>query len=390
MLNIVIKGEQMTLGVIYGPNKNDRDFFMDIEKQIQQWGNKCILGGDYNTILSQERGPANLDCIASDWIPNLQNSNIINGWINRGLLIDPFRSLYPEEREVSYVSFKGEVDREGGRKTGRTRLDFFLISPEYIDWVDKVRYEDRLGADFNHKEVIMKLGRNRSTGRRIIYDSTLEDEMATYVGIMAVYDSIEHNLVDKDEGLNNNLVQLNILMREKTDDIIRRKEKVELNIQTTMERLPGLSTLLDNEIECSYKVLYETIMNDLKNRLGYVQDRIKIESKLMRDRLVQREEYMADTFGEESQQQLDVRAEILCLDDVNLKQRANKFRDFLRVNNEKATKAFCKLSKEGGYSDDIYKIRKESGEAFNNNTDRGRHIEEYYGGIYKKKGRKFN
>lgn len=113
-----------------------------------------------------------------------------------------------------------------------------------------------------------------------------------------------------------------------TNDIVRQKETNEQNILTIVGRLPELYNLLDNEMQCNYRVLYETIKNDLKNRLGRAQDRIKVEENLKRDRLVQREEYMAKTFGEESQQRLDIRAEILRMDDVKLKQRATKFRDF--------------------------------------------------------------
>jgi hypothetical protein len=44
----------------------------------------------------------------------------------------------------------------------------------------------------------------------------------------------------------------------------------------------------------------------------------------------------------------DEREKLLQFDDINLKERATRFKEFLDVNNEKATKAFCRLSKEGG------------------------------------------
>ncbi len=76
------------------------------------WGNKCIIGGDFNTIICQTNGNANLDGEGEGRIPNLQNSKVINKWIDDNLLVDPFRVLYPELKEISYLSFR----KEGGGK----------------------------------------------------------------------------------------------------------------------------------------------------------------------------------------------------------------------------------------------------------------------------------
>jgi exonuclease III len=61
MLDLVIKGKRITLGVVYGPNSNDVPFFRDIEQKIAQWGNECIIGGDFNTIICRDAGMENLD-----------------------------------------------------------------------------------------------------------------------------------------------------------------------------------------------------------------------------------------------------------------------------------------------------------------------------------------
>ncbi len=75
-------------------------------------------------------------------VPNLQNSYILNRWIDEGMVIDPYRALYPDAKEISYVSFRGRNERGGGANFGKTRLDFFLISPDMVDWVKGVKYED--------------------------------------------------------------------------------------------------------------------------------------------------------------------------------------------------------------------------------------------------------
>jgi exonuclease III len=61
MVDMSVKGSRLTVGVVYGPNGNDVGFYKEIERAVNQWGNAVILGGDFNTILSEEAGPDNLD-----------------------------------------------------------------------------------------------------------------------------------------------------------------------------------------------------------------------------------------------------------------------------------------------------------------------------------------
>ncbi len=44
---------------------------------------------------------------------------------------------------------------------GTTRLDFYLISESVLGDTRLVVYEDRLGTDFDHKEVTLKLGKSK-------------------------------------------------------------------------------------------------------------------------------------------------------------------------------------------------------------------------------------
>jgi hypothetical protein len=101
--------------------------------------------------------------------------------------------------------------------------------------------------------------------------------------------------------------------------------------------------------------------------------------------LIERTVYMENTFGVDSYQAFEQRETLLRYDDVKLKERATKFRDFLDCNNERTTKAFCRLSKEGGFSDDLSQIRDEQGGDFDNMADRGEHIRKFYENLYKKK-----
>jgi hypothetical protein len=104
------------LEVVYGPNIADRGFHRLIESKIRQWGNMVVLGGDFNTILCRKNGAQNVDRIGAWRVPIIQNLNIINGWIDEGILIDLYRGLYPEASKghIIHVSFKGRDEPGGG------------------------------------------------------------------------------------------------------------------------------------------------------------------------------------------------------------------------------------------------------------------------------------
>jgi hypothetical protein len=114
MLEILIREVRLTLGVVYGPNYTDRGFYQMVEDKIRQWGNQVVFGGDFNTIICRDSGTQNIDWDRAGRVPNFQNSNIINGWIEDGLLLNPFRTLYHEMREICYVSIRGRDERGGG------------------------------------------------------------------------------------------------------------------------------------------------------------------------------------------------------------------------------------------------------------------------------------
>jgi hypothetical protein len=79
---------------------------------------------------------------------------------------------------------------------------------------------------------------------------------------------------------------------------------------------------------------------------------------------------MSRVFGENSLQRLEVKDEILRCDDAELKENAIRFKDFLDMNNERATSAFCRLSKEGGLCDDLSQIRDGGGNKFSSKENR--------------------
>jgi hypothetical protein len=166
---------------------------------------------------------------------------------------------------------------------------------------------------------------------------------------------------------------------------ISRLATVERSIETTTNRLPEMSVILESEFSCNFRQLYEVTLMNLKNRLVALQKKRILEGREERNAIIDRIRYMETKFGEDSLQAGDEKEKLLRFDDVKLKERATTFREFLDVNNEKATRVFCKLSKEGGVCDNQEVIRNANGEVFGSGKDHNEYIRKYYEGVYKKR-----
>ncbi len=72
-------------------------------------------------------------------------------------------------------------------------------------------------------------------------------------------------------------------------------------------------------------------------------------------------------------------------DSRELKKETDKYLEFLRENNEKPTRGFCKLGKNVSTVDDIDQILDADGNAFSNLEGREKHITGFYRNLYSKR-----
>jgi len=394
LLKLKIKGVMCTVGSVYGPNENNPLFFENLRASIINWNLPYIIGGDFNTILDQTPGDFNLDRIGGGRVPNPRNADVINNWILDGNCFDPFRSLYPEQKEISYVPFRIE---RGGVPYGKNRLDFFLVGEDIINLVRKVKYEGKMSFDFDHKMVSLWLGKKKSGNKINVFNSTLDHVLAGKIGIISIYDCINNHLTHRSDELAGYIGNFMHMTQEYYDVEAAMYNSVNPDIckhrlTTLLERmdleltgLPAIDGLLAMEFASDFKNLYESISSNLKLSLVELQNRQKEVSRLEREILLGKVQRMERNFGIESEQFSDAISKLNIFDDKVLKNNANKFRDFILTNNEKPTKAFCLLGKENNLVDDIEQIKGANGEDFLDEKARENFIRRFYGELYKKK-----
>jgi len=189
-LQISIKNKKYLLGCVYGPNKNDVGFFTKIREICEGQNREYIIGGDFNTVIDDRAGDLSLDRMGNGQCPNPKNLEYIQKWLREGRAKEPFRLIYPDRVEYSYISFRRV------NNFGKNRLDFFMISDGLLQEVDNVVYEDRLGRDFDHREVNLKLGKKGGVRKERIFTDTIRNPLSKYVGMLATLDVLnEHRMV---------------------------------------------------------------------------------------------------------------------------------------------------------------------------------------------------
>ena len=135
-------------------------------------------------------------------------------------------------------------------------------------------------------------------------------------------------------------------------------------IHEIIDNLPGVEEMLRGDFSCNKKSLYEVMIMGLKNRLIGVQVQAEKMEKAGRKQLVSIREMYERLEGKNSAGWLEANEAILNMDDLKVKRRAGKFREFLENNNEKPTKIFLRLGKEKSGDDDITQIRDDRGGGF--------------------------
>jgi hypothetical protein len=77
-----------------------------------------------------------------------------------------------------------------------------------------VKYKEKMGSDFDHKMVIIKMGSKGKPNQKTIFHSTLQHTISFHTGIISIYDSLNNHLVERNEHLAHCLGRALVKIRE--------------------------------------------------------------------------------------------------------------------------------------------------------------------------------
>ena len=390
---------EITIGSIYGPNINDNiPVFDDLNAQINSIKKELIvLGGDWNCTWDCRDVGSNIDCFEMASIPSKRRSEKLRELCNACNITDPFRCLYPNRKDFTYVPAVREY-------SNRSRLDYFLISENIINKVQDCKISSSLlNSCFDHKMVYLNFGKKIGPLKnKQIRSSFINDIMLGYsVKTAACECYIQHSVLDANfTEAQKNTILLNIgaifaliddINNTKSNYIGRNTTELEIlslegkisNLSELVEDLPDTAFLESLALSSNPEFFFEALCCSmrtwaLKQQSETFKYRMKKELNLKKELKRLKTDYTRN-----SNEISLLEAELTNILDFNMRSELSELKKFEQLNAEKITPYFINLAKSTKNEDSLEQITNDDGIAFENTDDRSEHIVKSFESLYK-------
>jgi exonuclease III len=191
-LEMEILNQRINIGLIYGPNNNDPNFFINLENFLRNPSNgPTILGGDFNTTWDDRQVNVNLDTHAMQNIPSIFRTNKLRELCTTYELIDPYRALYPNKKDYTFIP--SAVDN-----LNRSRIDMFLINVRLLPYVKNCLISPGLlTAHFDHKCISLNFKSKIGIKNYPVKNCILKEEEVNWQVKSSVIETyIQHATID--------------------------------------------------------------------------------------------------------------------------------------------------------------------------------------------------
>jgi exonuclease III len=399
LARLLVDGESIVLGSVYGPNSIDREFFHNLKtKLIEITDNNSIpaaVAGDWNCTYSADPAEANIDILNMRDLPNITHSRLLSDLCTELDMVDPYRLLHYNKIEFTYTPRSEAM-------TNKSRLDFFLTSSSLIDSIDSCNISEGLQNKlFDHKAVTLTLNRTRckKIKRPFISNKVLSSEILELVVNSTVAETyVQHaenlNEYAKDSALRRIghvkmlIANLGIDYRYRPglnpsiEDIERREALLQQGrLAIELLNIPWLETI---ELNTGIDLFMEVLINNIRNEVTSFQSFfLKEKNQGIKDVISNLRElkanYRANT---EIIKQLE--SELNDILDSDIRAELENYDWFEHISCEKMSPRFLNLAKTAKIQGSISNIRKEDGSNFSSDPERNSFVREYFSKIYRK------
>jgi len=397
LIGAKIKGRKVTVGAVYGPNEDDRNFFSNLIRDLKLLGNEnIIIGGDWNATIDNGPVEHNLDIINMVNLPSRLRSNWLLNLSEELDLVDPYRIFYPNKRDFTFIP-------SGLQQINRSRLDFFLMSKSIVPCCLSCNISPTLPSKtFDHKPVFLTFGRKKSASTHIVKDELLSDPMLRYKVGAAVCDVYIHHLAVNDDfrlDCKENLAaitgqtmlnlaeyqqkKMEMLTSQNTELILNEIAEHEHNIIFFGNLLPDPEFFTGKQKTCDDDFFFEALCSCIKNETlsyqSFYYKTRKAAKKNLSNRIVElKKNYVANkNHIQELERNLND------MEEQELVEEAKKYKVFDILNNEKITPYFLKILKGSEKENSLDEIKQDGGLPFDSDSERESFIAGYYENVYR-------
>jgi hypothetical protein len=315
-------------------------------------------------------------------------------------LTDPFRFLYPEKVEFSYVP-------RNVTSNNRSRLDFFLISDSIIGDVSDCTISNVLQNKlFDHKAISVEFNipAPQAHAMPTISNKELNDDLIEYVVKSMVAETYLQNCrqLQINEGnlalLLNTCGTIKQIIRDcgpspelcigdpaRTEE--RNRKITRLQILTNTLNIPALEQLV---LDTNPMVFMETLLTNLKVETISHQIFIRKCKKNKLNFMTEKLRRLKKDYLTNMQQINELERDLNVLLDLDMRSDLERYRHFDILNLEKMSPRFLSIAKQTKKTDSLDSIQKPDGTEFVSAEARESHIRDYFQEIYRDKSGEHN
>jgi exonuclease III len=387
LLRILVQGKILIIGAIYGPNNNDPAFFEKLSQSIRDLGNyPLLIGGDFNCTFSCDND-FNPDVINMQNPPNLTHSRLLRDLCNDFDLTDPFRVLYPNKTDFTFVPRRLDVKY-------RSRIDFFIVSENLIPVLLDVTIAPGLQNHlFDHKAVSLRLGsvKNKKVKKsQIVSHRTVTDELSEYIVHAA---TTECYLIHANEAnflrfekdiLLRRVGRLKKLIRDAGNTDTKDQREVLLGQINALKAGLNVSLMSEYILDPDPHLFMETLIFMVKNELISHQAFLAKKHKAKKIEIGKELNILKLNYRANFDRINLLERDLNLLLDSEMEEAMNTYSIFDNLNNEKITPAFLSIAAGARNTDKLSSIKKDCGDDFSSEQERRNHVLGFYRALYRR------
>jgi hypothetical protein len=352
-------------------------FFENLQRDVRILNNETIiLAGDWNATWDSSPVASNIDVINMQNIPSKFRSEIFFQMARNLSITDPFRFLYPQRKEFTYVP-------NIAANRNRSRLNFFLISENIIGECRTVTIPPHLSSKtFDHKSVEINFCHFYSKNTQVIKDTILKDPLLHSVIKAHTIDCYNnHASLNEFFTEDSRLAvsrKIGTVLREianirdcklelsQTNDVRnaelleRRIELMENRIANLFLELPGLEFFENLDLTTDSDMFFETLAITLKNEALSFQSSFYKNKNAAKKNLREQIQHLKQDYALNKDSIFDLESRLTTIIDLELKEELASKKNFERLNDEKITPYFLKLAKTPENLESLSSLRDEN------------------------------
>jgi Reverse transcriptase (RNA-dependent DNA polymerase) len=302
-------------------------------------------------------------------------------------LCDPFRTLYPDRRDFTFVPRRRDVNY-------RSRIDYFIISDSLLDSICNTDIAASLqNSLFDHKAVTLELGEKsvkiKCSINKYISNMILKDDLNEYVVLAGtlecylVHATNGNFVVRSRESYLEQLGNFRNLIRLAGDSYPgTERDNLFLDLNAAKENL-NVDTITGMELDLDPLVFMETLLFMLKNDTIAHQAFIRKKQKSTKTNLIKRIRELKKDYVANSAVIMELERDLSNINDFELEEQLQYFSVYDNLTNEKITPAFLSIAKTQKSNAHLDVIKDNDGLPFGEGPDRNNYILDFYRNLYK-------